>query len=144
MVLVDSTHEDETGRMLALTPPEVLKKVRPEDMVVQSPEGIDFEKSIAQVRAANWRSDIPLIVLTRGSATLNPNDYTVPSLASKFEQIRLELQQELVRRSSRGKQIIAEKSGHNLHQDQPELVVDAIRQVVTDAKARARHEERAG
>ena len=141
MVLVDSTHEDETDRMGAILPPEVLKNARPEDMVVRSPEGIDFEKSVAQVRAANWRRDIPLIVLTRGSATLNPNDYAVPSLAPKFEAIRLELQKDLVRRSTRGKQIIAEKSGHNIHQDQPELVVDAIREVVKDAGSATRRNQ---
>lgn len=141
MVLVDSTHEDETERMFALLPPEILKKAKPEDMVVQSAERLDFNKSIAQVRAANWHGDIPLIVLTRGSATLNPNDYAVPSLAPKFEQIRLELQQELVRRSSRGKQIIAEKSGHNIHRDQPELVIDAIREVVEEAKSAVRKKQ---
>jgi pimeloyl-ACP methyl ester carboxylesterase len=137
LVLVDSTHEDEIDRMIALLTAETLKKAKPEDMVVQSPEGIDFNGSIAQVRAAKWHSDIPLIVLTRGSATFNPNDYTVPSLAPKFEQIRLELQEELVRRSSRGKQIMAEKSGHNIHRDQPELVIEAIRQVVEEAKSAA-------
>lgn len=133
MVLVDSTHEDETDRMIALLPPETLKKARPEDMIVRTAEDIDFNRSIAQVRAANWHRDIPLIVLTRGSATFNPNDYAVPSLAPKFEDIRLELQKELVRRSSRGKQIMAEKSGHNIHRDQPQLVIDAIRQVVEEA-----------
>jgi pimeloyl-ACP methyl ester carboxylesterase len=135
MVLVDSTHEDETDRMLALLPAEIKKKAKPEDMIVRSAEDIDFNRSVAQVRAANWHRDIPLIVLTRGSATFNPNDYAVPSLAPKFEEIRLELQTELVRRSSRGKQIIAEKSGHNIHRDQPELVIDAIRQVVEQAKS---------
>jgi hypothetical protein len=67
---------------------------------------------------------------------LNPNDYAVPALAPKFEQLRLQLQKELVSRSSRGRQIIAEKSGHNIHHDQPELVVDAIRQVVREANHR--------
>ena len=136
MVLVDSTHEDENDRMLALLPPEILKKAKPEDMIIRSAEDIDFNRSVAQVRAANWHGDIPLIVLTRGSATFNPNDYAVPSLAPKFEEIRLELQKELVRRSNRGRQIIAKKSGHNIHRDQPELVIDAIRQVVEEAKSR--------
>jgi pimeloyl-ACP methyl ester carboxylesterase len=137
LVLVDSTHEDEIDRMAALLPPEKLKKAKPEDLVIQGPEDIDFNKSIAQVRAANWHGDIPLFVLTRGSATFNPNDYATPSLAPKFEQIRLELQKELVRRSSRGKQIMAEKSGHNIHRDQPELVIEAIRQAVEEAKPAA-------
>lgn len=135
IVLVDSTHEDEIERMLAVLPPEILKKAKPEDMIVRSAEDIDFNRSIAQLRAANWHRDIPLIVLTRGSATLNPSDYAVPSLAPKFEQIRLELQQELVRRSSRGRQIIAEKSGHYIQRDQPELVVDAIREVIEEANS---------
>ena len=133
MVLVDSTHEDETDRMIALLPPQMLQKAKPEDMLIQSPEDIDFNGSVAQVRAANWHRDIPLIVITRGNATFNPTDYVVPSLAPKFEEIRLELQKDLVRRSSRGKQIIAEKSGHNIHRDQPELVINAIRQVVKEA-----------
>ncbi len=136
MVLVDSTHEDETDRMIAVLPPEVKKRAKPEDMIVRSTEDIDFNRSVAKVRAANWRRDIPLIVLTRGSATFNPNDYAVPSMAPKLEQIRLELQKELVRRSSRGKQIIAEKSGHNIHRDEPELVIDAIRQVIDEVKPR--------
>jgi pimeloyl-ACP methyl ester carboxylesterase len=135
MVLVDSTHEDENDRMLAVLPPEILKKAKPEDMIIRSAEDIDFNRSVAQIRAANWHSDIPLIVLTRGSATFNPNDYAVPSLAPKFEQIRLELQKELVRCSSRGRQIIAEKSGHYIQRDQPELVIDAIRQVLEEAQA---------
>lgn len=137
MVLVDSTHEEENDRMLALLPPEILKKAKPEDMMIRSTENIDFNRSVAQLRAANWRNDFPLVVLTRGSATLNPNDYAVPALASKFEEIRLELQKELVRRSSRGKQIIAEKSGHNIHRDQPELVIGAISRVVEEAKSSA-------
>ena len=135
IVLVDSTHEDENDRMLAVLPPEILKKAKPEDMIIRSAEDIDFNRSVAQVRAAKWHRDIPLIVLTRGSATFNPNEYAVPSLAPKFEEIRLELQKELVGRSSKGKQIIAEKSGHNIHRDQPALVIDAIRQVMKEAKS---------
>jgi pimeloyl-ACP methyl ester carboxylesterase len=134
MVLVDSTHEEENDRMLAVLPPEISKKAKPEDMIIRSAEEIDFNGSVAQVRAANWHSDIPLVVLTRGSASFNPNDYAVPSVAPKFEQIRLELQKELVGRSSRGKQIIAEKSGHYIQHDQPELVIDAIRQVMEEVK----------
>jgi hypothetical protein len=123
--------------MLAVMPPELKQRVKPEDMIVRSTEDIDFNRSVAEVRAANWHSDIPLIVLTRGSATLNPNDYAVPSLAPRLEEIRLELQRELVRRSSRAKQIIAEKSGHNIHRDQPDLVIDAIQQVIAAAKSTA-------
>jgi len=134
MVLVDSAHEDENERMLAVLPPEIRQRTKPEDMVIRSAEAIDFNRSVAQVRAVNWHSNIPLIVLTRGSATLNPNDYAIPSLAPKFEQIRVELQKELVGRSFRGKQVIAEKSGHNIHRDQPDLVINVIREVIEEVK----------
>jgi pimeloyl-ACP methyl ester carboxylesterase len=44
------------------------------------------------------------------------------------------LQQELVRRSAKGRQIISEKSGHFIHRDQPELVIEAIRQVLEEIR----------
>jgi pimeloyl-ACP methyl ester carboxylesterase len=40
------------------------------------------------------------------------------------------LQEDLASRSNRSKHIFVEKSGHMIHHDQPELVIDAIRQVV--------------
>ena len=40
------------------------------------------------------------------------------------------LQQDLAQLVPDGRLIIATESGHNIHQDQPELVTDAIRQVV--------------
>ena len=50
--------------------------------------------------------------------------------AEQAEQSWAELQADLARRSSSGKRIIAEKSGHYIQFDQPDLVIDAIRQVV--------------
>ncbi len=41
-----------------------------------------------------------------------------------------ELQKELASQVSTGKQIIAEQSGHGIHFDQPELVIDVIREMV--------------
>jgi hypothetical protein len=78
---------------------------------------------------AAWHTDIPLIVLTAANSQpggVGPLAY----LAPKFEQIRQELQQDLVHRSAMGKQIIATKSGHFIHHDEPELVVSAIREVI--------------
>ena len=134
MVLVDSAHEDEPDRGLALLPLEMIQQLKPEDFVIRHPrESIDNCSIRALMNAANWRSNIPLVVLTQGRP-YNPNDYPIPSLAPKFYQLHLEMQKDLVRRSPRGKQVIAEKSGHGVHQDQPELVIDAIRQVVKSIK----------
>jgi pimeloyl-ACP methyl ester carboxylesterase len=44
------------------------------------------------------------------------------------------LQAELVRLSPDGKQVIAEGASHFVHLDRPELVIDAIREVVQGAR----------
>lgn len=135
MVLVDSAHEDEPDRGLAILPLEMVKQLKPEDFVIRHPrESVDHCSIRALMNAANWRSSIPLVVLTQGRP-YRPNDYPTPSLAQKFYMLHLEMQKDLVRRSPRGKQVIAEKSGHNIHHDQPELVIDSIRKVVEEVKS---------
>jgi pimeloyl-ACP methyl ester carboxylesterase len=139
MVMVDSAHEDEADRGLALIPPDMLKdmlkRAKPEDMVISNPdESFDHCTLRGLMNALNWRGDIPLVVLTQG-LPYRPEDYSNPSLAPKYYQLHLEMQRDLVRRSSRGRQIMAEKSGHFIHQDQPELVINAIRQVIEEVKS---------
>lgn len=125
MVLVDSVHEDEMDRWVAMMPPEIKQQVIDSDM-----KGLLARLAISegQVRAAHWHSDIPLVVLTHG--VVNPGDYGIPSMAAKGEALRLEMQEALARLSSRSKHIIAEKSGHYIQRDQPQLVIDSIRQVM--------------
>ncbi|HEV2707247.1 MAG TPA: alpha/beta hydrolase [Pyrinomonadaceae bacterium] len=139
MVLVDSAHEDEADRGVALMPQEMLKELlrtaRPEDLKVQGGEAIDTCALRPLMNALNWRADIPLVVLTQG-IPYRAEDYTTPALAPKYYQLHLELQKELVGRSRKGRQVIAEKSGHFIHQDQPELVIAAIRQVIAEAQTK--------
>lgn len=70
--------------------------------------------------------DMPLVVVTRGEAI------TTGPQAQEREQERVQQRGDLVRLSRQGKQVIAERSGHHIHIDQPELVVDAIREVVAN------------
>jgi len=67
--------------------------------------------------------DIPLIVLTRGK---------------NADEGHQKLQADLVCLSRYSKQIIAQKSGHHIQLDEPELVTDAIRQVVDATRGRAK------
>ena len=129
MVLVDSAHEEQFAKMNVLVPEEVKKQLPPDALVPMINEKFDFEESTRQAREANWHADIPLIVLTAANARPNPSG-PLAFLAPKWEQIRQELQQDLVHRSPRGKQIIATKSDHFIHRDEPELVVNAIREVL--------------
>ena len=140
MILVDSAHEDEADRGLALIPPDTLKEMlkgaKPEDLMVRNPnESLDHCSLRGLLNALNWRGDIPLVVLTQGQP-YRPEDYPNPSLAPKYYQLHLEMQRELVRRSPKGRQVMAERSGHFIQQDQPELVINAIRQVVDEVKSK--------
>jgi pimeloyl-ACP methyl ester carboxylesterase len=84
-------------------------------------------KSLEYLRANTMRlGEKPLIVLTRGKA----------QDTEAVENIWRELQSDLASRSSRGKHIMAEKSGHYIQFDEPELVVGAIREVFDAAKSR--------
>jgi pimeloyl-ACP methyl ester carboxylesterase len=86
------------------------------------------------VRAAHITSlgDIPLIVLS------HDKQQPMPGLSAgdirEFEQTFQQMQVELAAQSSNGKRIVAEKSGHYIQLDQPELVIDAIREVVEAAR----------
>jgi pimeloyl-ACP methyl ester carboxylesterase len=89
-----------------------------------------MEESYAEVRALHITSfgNLPLIVLSAG------REETIAFLSDAENQQRWEvwqaLQSELVGLSSDSKQVIAEQSGHMIQLDQPDLVVDAIREVV--------------
>lgn len=138
MILVDSAHEDEPDRALALVPrdtlKEMLKQAGPADLVPQGRERIDGCSIRSIMDALDWHADIPLVVLTQGRP-YGPDMVAVPTIAPRAYQLHLEVQRDLAARSSKGRQVIAEKSGHAIQQDQPELVVNAVREVVKEVGA---------
>jgi pimeloyl-ACP methyl ester carboxylesterase len=75
--------------------------------------------------------DLPLLVLAR-TAGGYPDGMSVP--AADLERERRDLQVDLSRLSTRGQLIYAPHSGHNIHLEDPDLVVRAIRDVVTAAR----------
>lgn len=94
-----------------------------------------FGRSFAEFRAKNAADlgDMPLIVLSRGL------DMPVPDVSevenASIEEVWHQMQLELVALSSNSKQIIAEKSGHDIALQQPELVVEAVRQLAESTSA---------
>jgi pimeloyl-ACP methyl ester carboxylesterase len=79
--------------------------------------------------------DLPLIVLSHGHFDPETMGAAISAeVADQYEQVWQELQVELAALSSRGKRIVAEQSGHNIHLDQPELVISAIQEILTEAK----------
>src|SRR4029077_8415737 len=86
--------------------------------------------STEQVRQAQAESPLrpmPLVVLAHGIPFAAPS----PGWPSdKMEGIMTALQEDLAKLVPKAHYAIATKSGHNIHQDQPELVIAAIREVV--------------
>ena len=127
MVLVDATHEDQFTRLEDMVSPELLDMVTPGTNV----EGIDFDASLAQVaeaRATAPLQPMPLIVLSAGQS--DPAGWPEGWPLAETQQLHLQLQEELATLVPDGRLIVAERSGHYIHQTQPDLVLDAIRQVV--------------
>lgn len=85
--------------------------------------------------------DLPLLVITRGRS-----EASVAIPAEEREQIRQseeiheELQRELASLSTRGRLIVATESGHGIHADQPELVIESLRELVEVVRADGSHQ----
>lgn len=131
MVLVDSSHEDQAIRLSATgyTPPP-----EPDPPIEQDPDKTDMLASLAEVGQVPWRADIPLIVLSHGRKIAIDSPGITPDQADRVEEIWLQLQRELANRSSKGLLIVGQRSGHFVQSDEPQLVIDAIREVVVASR----------
>ncbi len=136
MVLVESVHPDQFSRIGAVIPaPRAGESRQLHDFRAafvddithpeRNPEGVDIDASVAQVRRVSSLGAIPLVVISRGRAEIEP-----PELAGKAERIWQDLQTDLLGLSSNSIQIKAERSGHGVPGMQPDLIVTAIRKVV--------------
>jgi hypothetical protein len=97
-------------------------------------EWVDFSANAALVRKAGPIGDKPLIVLTRSPNW--PGDGFVPDEWEKLvEPVHQRLQAGLCALSARCKQVIAAHAGHNIQRDEPQLVMDAIVDVVTQVRS---------
>jgi pimeloyl-ACP methyl ester carboxylesterase len=139
LVLIDAVHPAYHKRTLEmfkpLVPPEVWQALRQEAMAVPhrlvDPEQLDIWTSERQTRKALRRSPLrpmPLVVLTRGHPDV-PGPFV-----EQEEELWLQLQRELAQLVPGSRHVITQ-SGHNIQDEQPELVLDAIRDVVLAVRA---------
>jgi pimeloyl-ACP methyl ester carboxylesterase len=133
MVLEDSSHPDQVIQKAKIEGPEIAK--REHESLLQNEEGADVDAILAEASRTHWHSDIPLYVLSRGPQKLPANGLTQEQW-DQLQEIHRADQQDLASRSTNGKLIVAEKSGHFIHRDQPDIVIDAIRNVVEMAQKR--------
>jgi pimeloyl-ACP methyl ester carboxylesterase len=97
-------------------------------------ELVTFKESTVQIRDSDSDPNIPYVVIVRGLV----DDTTASSEVDKqLEEVWRRLQVELVESLPDATLVIAEESDHIIHFCQPDLVVDAIRQVLEHEKEKA-------
>jgi pimeloyl-ACP methyl ester carboxylesterase len=140
LVLVDASHEDSEAQIKALLTPAQWAEI---ERLQQAPlewypqyELVDFDTSMAQMRQARVDRPLrrmPLAVLSRG----NSNDRPLPDWpVEAFERMWGALQDDLATLVPNARHSIAAQSGHYIQQEQPALVIEAIRQVVAGVRDR--------
>jgi len=90
-------------------------------------------KSDEQLRMTGSLGNIPLRVIRHGIPDLFAS---MPAeQAKQAEIVWQELQSDLAKLSSNSRMLVAEKSGHGITVDQPDLVIDTIRQMVETVRS---------
>ncbi len=84
-----------------------------------------FRDSCTYIKQTRGKFDFPVVVISRG---LDP--YIDTSEANNKDKIWHELQTDLLTLSDNSQQIIASESGHHIHIDQPELIIESIDQLL--------------
>jgi pimeloyl-ACP methyl ester carboxylesterase len=127
LVLVDPTHEEFSARLgdalVALGTPVPLAPHEPDV------DDLSFAQ-MREARASGPFPPMPLIVISHGRSA-DPAERPPSWPIVEEERIWRELHAELARMVPDGRHVIAETSGHDIPQEQPELVVSAIQAVVT-------------
>ncbi len=91
-----------------------------------------FESDVSQSDPPALLGDVPLVVLRRGRAS-SPKDYPMPVSQADLDQLDqswITLQNELAALSTHSSHRIARDSGHAIPIQAPELVVEAVRDIV--------------
>jgi len=100
--------------------------------------------SISQEGAPGSLGDLPLIVLTAETSEEEMlaqipaylQSVAGPEVIRKVFEASRDMQKELVGLSSRGKQIMIPNTGHMIHLDQPQVVIDAIQSVMEQVRGK--------
>ena len=159
LVLVDSSHPEQTERlpdiptrrdksatseMVTLFQGQATIAYYPEDVRpalmhilssvrlyrTQHWESLNFAVSARQVERSGPLPDVPLVVISRGKRVW-PDDPYGDALEREWNK----MQGEMAGFTTHGRQVIAERSGHLVHLEQPDLVAESILSVVNEVRA---------
>jgi len=134
IVLVDSAHEEQHNHYAAISP-AIAERYATQDGRFDRNEFLKAAGQLEPGKRLEWRLDVPLIVLEHKRLSGPP----------RTEQDRLavdwhELQVDLAARSKFGK-LIESRTGHTMATEQPEIIVDSIRDVMKQAETLSRESQ---
>jgi pimeloyl-ACP methyl ester carboxylesterase len=139
-VLSEGLQDAETPEQWAIQRKLIEGDVRESVALYPALERIDVDRSFNQIRAAPPLRSIPLVVLSADrpwgpqvppmiAAGKLPADIP-PDFGYVTDAAQKKAQERLVKLVPNEKHITKTNSGHEIHKEQPQLVIDAIREVV--------------
>lgn len=99
-------------------------------------EGTALRETCTQVIRAGSLGDLPLIVLT-ATGPIWWSDMPPDIDQAKFRKMWLELQADLPKLSANSRQLFADHSSHFMNFDQPDLIINSVRQMVETTRQKA-------
>lgn len=146
LVLVDAVHEGWWHRAAALLPPATpadnaeLQSLRQFLTTgytdpTKTAEGIDIPATVVQLQAVETLDDIPMLVLVAGVPMLAVSGLPTATQAQLNQLLQETLPTELTQLSTQSVRISVDNSGHNIPQEQPNVVIAAIRTLLDVACA---------
>lgn len=143
LVLVDSAHPDQADRSLTALPTPApdeteamasLRKAIPWHNPEGIPEPMNWEETLAQVRAVKSLGSMPLAVLVAVDPEKSGSADIPPEVSASLDKVWLDLHKEYASLSTNGSLILAKHSGHYIQNDEPQLVIDTILELVDKAR----------
>lgn len=92
-----------------------------------------FAQSATETAATDSLGDLPLAVLSHDPE--KPSIELPPDLATPTNAVWEKMQEDLAHLSMRGTQMIAKNSAHYIQIDRPDVVVEAVRKIVEQARS---------
>ena len=91
-----------------------------------------FRESAAEAAASGSLGDLPLAVLSHDPD--KPSGDLPPEIARPTNEVWQKMQDELAHLSTHGTHIVARNSAHYIQEDRPDVVIDAVRSVIEQAR----------
>jgi pimeloyl-ACP methyl ester carboxylesterase len=114
---------------------------RPKHWITMAREMINLDKSAHQVSIAKHFGTLPILSI-KASSFFKPSFWTIFIPLQEANRLREEMHSELCSLSTDFFQLDASKSGHFVWVDQPDVIVDAVRIILTGGNTTIRTESR--